>query len=96
MVDYLLGRKYPGRQYADAFGKEKTSDDTIINHLDPGDLIAYWNVEKKLYSHLTMYLGNGKIACHTYCRSDDPACTWDKNWDLGRGRYLWTPLHIFV
>jgi hypothetical protein len=96
MVDYLLGKKYRGREYADAFGKEKTNDDSIIRLLDPGDLIAYWNIEKKLYTHLTMYLGNGKIGCHTYCRFDDPACTWDNNWDLGRGTHLWTPLHLFV
>jgi hypothetical protein len=99
MVDYLLGRmpKRPTK-YADIIGTEKTNSN-LIKNLDPGDLIAYLNIKKGIYSHLTLYLGNDKIACHTYCRFDDPACTWDKNWALGIGpprTHLWTFLHIFV
>lgn len=103
MVEYLLGNKNfnkKGIKFAKLIG-HKTSDDSLIKKLDPGDLIAYWNNDKdskryKRYTHLAMYLGNNKIGCHTYCRFDDPACTWDKDWDLGRGTYLWTFLHFVV
>jgi hypothetical protein len=95
MVDYLLGR-LPRRptNYAALIGDEKTKDDRLIGHLQPGDLVAYWNIARGRYSHLTLYLGSRKIACHSYCRSNDPACTWDNNWDLGRGTHSWTFLHI--
>jgi hypothetical protein len=97
MVDYLLGNiGQAPYKYAQAVGTEKTSDSSLISHLDPGDLIAYWHIAKKRYSHLTMYLGSGKIACHTYCRSDDAACTWDNNWALGIGTHRWTFLHFVV
>lgn len=103
MVEYLLGNKTfnkKGTTFAKLIG-DKTSDDSLIKKLDPGDLIAYWNNDKdskryKSYTHLAMYLGNHKIGSHTYCRFDDPACTWDKDWDLGRGTYLWTFLHFIV
>jgi hypothetical protein len=45
---------------------------------------------------MAMVLGNDKIGCHTYCRFDDPSCTWDNAWDLGRGTHLWTFLHPIV
>lgn len=94
MVDYLLGRlgKNP-TSYAQVIGTEKTKDNRHINSLVAGDLIAYWDEAGQRYYHLTLYLGNGMIGCHTYSRFDDPACTWDKQWDLGNS---WTFLHLTV
>ena len=97
MLDYLLGRLGKHRSsFARVIGAEKTQDDSHINSLVAGDLIAYWSKESKVYSHLVLYLGNGKIGCHTYCRFDDPACTWDNQWDIGRRTHLWTFLHFIV
>ncbi len=103
MVEYLLGNKKfnkKGIKFAKPIG-EKTSDESLIKKLDPGDLIAYWNNDKtsmryKRYTHLAMYLGNNKIGSHTFSRSDDPACTWNNDWDVGKGTYLWTFLHFIV
>jgi hypothetical protein len=47
------------------------------------------------YSHSALYLGNNKIACHTYCRSDKPECTWDNDWNLGAdGGYGYTFINM--
>jgi hypothetical protein len=73
---------------------EKSNDDTMISRLSAGDLIAYFNVKRNIYSHLTLLLPDNKIACHTYCRSDQPECTWDNDWDLGRSSHRWTFLRI--
>ncbi|MCI0463630.1 MAG: amidase domain-containing protein [Gemmataceae bacterium] len=52
-----------------------------------GDVIAYAN-EKGLYKHSTIYLGEGKITCHTRCRFGEP-------WDLGRGEsWKYTLIHV--
>ncbi len=86
MVNYLTGRPIAPpnnrRRYARyvEIVAEKTSDKTHISRLQAGDLIAYFDGSK--YFHMALYLGNGKIACHTYCRSDLPECTWENSWDL--------------
>jgi D-alanyl-D-alanine carboxypeptidase len=88
MVDFLVRSKL-----AKIIG-EKSEDDTLITKLQPGDLVAYFNKSRKVYSHMALLLPGNKIACHTYGRSDQPACTWDNDWDLGRGTHQWTFLHI--
>ena len=60
-----------------------------LERIAPGDLVGYFRVEKSRYGHLALYLGDGKIACHTYCRSDDATCTWDNRFDLGRNEPDW-------
>jgi hypothetical protein len=54
-----------------------------LERIRPGDLIAYYNKDAGRFAHMAMYAGNGKIVCHTYCRSDDAACTWDNEYSLG-------------
>jgi hypothetical protein len=54
-----------------------------IESLSPGDLVGYYKRSGHSYAHLTLYAGDGNIICHSYCRSDDPACTWDHNYRLG-------------
>ena len=91
LVDYLLARaderKFTKIERATIIGDEKTDQD-LSDHLEPGDLIAYWNGSD--YTHLAMYLGHNNIASHTYSRSDLTDCTWDHAWDLGRGKFKWT------
>jgi hypothetical protein len=66
----------------------KTDDDKKISLLEPGDVIAYFNTDAGEYTHLALYLGDGKIATHTVSRIDEP-------WALGRDRgFLWTLLHF--
>lgn len=73
-----------------------TTEREHVQALGPGDLIAYKN-RRGRYAHLALYLGGGKIGCHTYCRFDDPACTWDNDWDLGAGQgWTWTFLRFRV
>jgi hypothetical protein len=95
LVDYLLARaderKFTKVERAMIIGDEKTDQD-LSDHLEPGDLIAYWNGSD--YTHLAMYLGDNNIASHTYSRSDLAECTWDHVWDLGRGKFKWTFIHI--
>jgi hypothetical protein len=88
MVSYLVKTGYA------QVVAEKSNDDTMISQLSAGDLIAYFNIKSNIYSHMTLLLPDNKIACHTYCRSDQPECTWDNNWDLGRGNHTWTFLRI--
>ena len=94
MVDFLI------RNRLAEFAAEKSEDETMIDKLQPGDLVAYFNKARKVYSHMTLLLPGNKIACHTYCRSDQPECTWDNDWPLGRGTSLvpathsWSFLHI--
>lgn len=102
MVEYLTSNdqkwrdKRPGKEpYAIMIG-EKTTDENLIEKLSPGDLIAYFSPDTGRYAHMAMYLGNGKIVCHTYCRSDSPDCTWDNEWDLGKGSWQWTFIQITV
>jgi Putative amidase domain len=75
---------------------EKSEDDTVVGRLQPGDLIAYFSKAQRRYSHMTLLLEDNKIACHTYCRSDLPDCTWDNDWRLGAGTHQWTFLRFIV
>jgi hypothetical protein len=60
-----------------------------IERLAPGDLIGYYSRPRSRYVHLAMYLGEGRIVCHTYCRSDDPDCRWDNAFTLGDDDDSW-------
>ena len=91
MVQYLTSTKGWAEIKA-----EKSNDDTQIKNLTNGDLIAYFNTETNKYSHLALYLDAGKIACHSYARSDDKDCFWDNDWDLGRDKFTWTFIHFVV
>ncbi len=90
MVDFLV------RKGLAEIVAEKSTDDTKIDALAFGDLVAYFNTAHGFYSHLAIFLGLGKIASHTYGRSDQPECTWDNDWDLGRGSHTWTFIRIVV
>jgi hypothetical protein len=69
-----------------------------LERIAPGDLIGYHLRSKKSYGHLVMYAGDGNIVCHTYCRSDDGACTWDHLYTLGKDLddWEWRLLRIVV
>lgn len=95
MVDFLTGNKVKGVKYAEIVA-EKSEDEKLISTLSPGDLIAYFHKKNKQYSHLTMYLGDNKIACHTYSRSDLKECTWDNIWNIGVGTHQWTFIRFTV
>ena len=100
MVDYLTGKLVKKVQYG-KFLAEKSEDDSLVeqivsNQLQQGDIIAYFSKARKIYSHMALYLGDGKIACHTYCRSDDSACTWDNSWKLGVGTHQWSVIQFIV
>jgi hypothetical protein len=88
MVDFLVRNKLA------EVVTEKSEDDTLIDKLQAGDLVAYFNKARKVYSHMALLLPGNKIACHTYGRSDEPGCTWDNDWALGRGDHQWTFLRI--
>ena len=88
MVDFLVRNKL-----AEVVA-EKSTDETMIDKLQEGDLVAYFNKARGIYSHMALLLPGHKIACHTYCRSDQPDCTWDNDWALGRGTHQWTFLRI--
>lgn len=88
MVQYLVAKGY-ARAVA-----EKTEDESTVGRLSPGDLIAYFNKSRGIYSHLALLLPDAKIACHTYGRSDQPECTWDNSWLLGKGTHSWTFLQL--
>lgn len=62
--------------------------------IEAGDLIGYYDAKRGRYGHLVLYVGNGKIACHTYCRSDAPGCTWDNGWQLGGDGWTVDLLHL--
>jgi hypothetical protein len=95
MVEFLTGKLRKDVKYAEIIA-EKSDDDSFISQLASGDLIAYFHKGRKIYSHLALLLDGGKIACHTYGRSDQPACTWDNRWDLGRDTHLWTYIRFIV
>jgi Putative amidase domain len=82
LIEFLTA---PSRKWAKVIAEAKTKDEarSLMDQMLPGDLIAY--VGNRL-DHLAILLGdhgkiNGKVACHTYCRSDHPDCTWDNDWD---------------
>lgn len=87
LVEWLLARKIAKAVTT------KSSDRSKLSELSAGDLIAYWDPDRRRYQHFTIYLGDGKIACHTVCRSDAAECTWDNDWDLG-GDLRWTMLRM--
>jgi hypothetical protein len=67
-----------------------------LERIQPGDLIGYYSRQRQRYGHLVLYLGDGKIGCHTYCRSDLPECTWDNQYTLGLDDddYEWSLLRL--
>jgi hypothetical protein len=67
-----------------------------LERIAPGDLVGYSSRQRGRFVHLAIYLGDGRIACHTYCRSDDPACTWDNVFSLGADddNWRWTLLRF--
>lgn len=95
MVDFLTGRWRRDVKYAEIVA-EKSEDATLVSRLAAGDIVAYFNKALKVYSHMALLLGGGKIACHTLARSDQPQCTWDNDWDLGRGTHQWTFIRFVV
>jgi len=95
MVDFLIGKLNKKIKYASLLA-EKSEDESLITKLQPGDLIAYFHKAEKQYTHMAIYLGDGKIACHTYSRSDDAACTWDNSWNIGVGTHQWTFIQFIV
>jgi hypothetical protein len=83
LVEFLTS---PARQWATKLADDVSKDTArkLMDKMMPGDLIAY-SQDGKL-DHLVILLGdngklNGKVACHTYCRSDASDCTWDNDWD---------------
>lgn len=65
--------------------------------LQPGDLIAYFNNNAGTigYTHSAMYVGDGGITCHTFCRFKGQSGSEDDNWDLGRGQgFTYTFVHF--
>jgi len=95
MVDFLIGKINKKIKYAKLLA-EKSEDESFITKLQQGDIVAYFNKTEQRYTHMAIYLGNGKIACHTYCRSDDAACSWDNSWKLGVGTHQWTFIQFIV
>jgi hypothetical protein len=102
MIDYLTGETASRPRFAEMVA-EKSEDARFVGRLRPGDLIAYFSKAKRRYAHLAMLLDGGKIACHSYGRSDQPECTWDNDWRLGgasRSRpvatHQWTFLRFIV
>lgn len=59
--------------------------ETAVRQLQPGDVIAMAN-ERKSYTHVMFYSGDGKIACHTKCRRD-------ARWQINNLAY-YTCIHI--
>jgi hypothetical protein len=94
LVDFLKNKKWV------AVEGERSKNQKLIAKLARGDLVAYYNEAKGRYTHMAFYLGNGKIACHTYCRFDktiEPANTWDDMWPLGADKgFSWTFLRFVV
>lgn len=58
----------------------KTTDETLLDQLEAGDLIFYWDGRR--YHHAAMYMADAKqrISCHTYCRSDQ-VDTFAQGWN---------------
>jgi hypothetical protein len=65
--------------------------------LQPGDLIAYFNNSAQFfgYTHSAMYVGDGGITCHTFCRFKGQTGSEDDDWDLGRSDgFTYTFVHF--
>jgi hypothetical protein len=93
LVHYLT----EDRGWAAVLGRQ-TTDTRLPAEMQPGDLIAYFDADMNRHVHLVLYLGNDKICCHTYARSDDTSCTWDNTWLLTEHQAGWkkTFLHFVV
>lgn len=68
-------------------------DTTTIDRARPGDVIAakVSRGSSFAYEHFMLYLGDGKIACHTYARCDAGGDgwtdAWDNDWNVGAGEW---------
>lgn len=65
--------------------------------LQPGDLIAYFNNDASTfgYTHSAMFVGEGGITCHTFCRFKGQPGSEDDEWHLGRDpRFTYTLVHF--
>lgn len=70
-----------------------TDDASKIALLEPGDIVAYFNLaeNQQKYTHLALYLGDEKIASHTISRVDFSP------WQIQPGGgFKWTLLHFIV
>jgi hypothetical protein len=83
LIEFLTA---PARRWASKVADDVSKDVArkLMDQMKPGDLIAYSSGHK--LDHLVILLGdqgkhNGKVACHTYSRSDAKECTWDNKWD---------------
>jgi hypothetical protein len=67
--------------------ENETQKERLLVGLQPGDIIAYRFRGDSIYHHLALYLGDGKIACHTYCRCEvvDLPDPWSNAWDSVNG-----------
>jgi hypothetical protein len=63
--------------------------DPGLDRIAAGDIIGYHKASTGKYAHMALYAGDGNIICHSYCRADDPACTWDHQYTLGRDDDDW-------
>jgi hypothetical protein len=71
-------------------GPSPHEDLTRISKIAAGDVVAYFKPPSAQagggrYAHVALYLGDNKIACHTYSRSDHQDCKWDNKWHLRGG-----------
>lgn len=69
---------------------EKTPKQDAWDYIDclaPGDVIAYFPITGKDYGHTVLYIGDGRIACHSISR-------WGEYFDAPAGNSLVTFLHI--
>lgn len=84
LIEFLTA---PSRKWTRILAEKVSKDRArrLLAQMSPGDLIAYASGGR--YDHLVILLDGadgkitGKVACHTYCRSDDRQCTWDNDWD---------------
>ncbi len=76
------------RRYVEVLAVADKSDPGL-DRIAAGDLIGYHKKSTGKYAHLALYAGDGNILCHSYCRSDDPACTWDHAYNLGLDNEDW-------
>ena len=67
----------------------QTTDETLLEQLEAGDLVFYWDGAH--YHHAAMYMADAKkrITCHTYCRSDQ-IDTFPQGWNTVLGTTSYT------
>src|SRR5262249_12787720 len=83
----VLGRSKRGITLSPAEARDSLDD------LQEGDVIGFFPPLNG-YIHSALYLGQGNIACHTYCRSDQLGCTWDNSWDSVSAAFAYTFIHM--